>query len=246
MKSRSDGSDQSTAVGSTTSGSIAIENSAKQEGGQDSDENERDDGEDDSFLVVDGYQTSVKFVQVSKTDFSSLIPTGTMSPRGTIGLSFGSSRHGKNSTLGVGTADKINDANEKRPFSMVDLPDSTPSLAASPVSTPSESIQSNSLFVPSPEGRSTGAKSKTFGYHSLTSGLSGTMKGLSLNALSEKIGSGFSTYGASEKDGFRSEGTAKDALGFEREIDSASRSPHLKARKQSPDQHRCHAEFIVA
>ncbi|KAG0234404.1 hypothetical protein BGX31_004581 [Mortierella sp. GBA43] len=216
---RGDGSEESTAVGSTSS---ATENSGKQGG----DGDEFDD-EDDSFLVIDGYQTSVKFVHISKVDFSSLIPTSTMSPRGTIGLSFGGGRHGKHSILGMGSTDKVNDTNEKRPFSMVALPDSTPALAASHEPTPSENTQTSSLFI-SPEGRPAGTKSKhTFGY-SLTSGLSGTMKGLSLNALSEKLGSGFANY--TEKDGLRTEGGVKDAIALEREIDSASRSPHLKAR----------------
>ncbi|KAF9956361.1 hypothetical protein BGZ65_002787 [Modicella reniformis] len=226
--SRSDGSVTLVAWKNGNNGSDegTIDDKAANQGGIDDSEENGDDDGDDSFLVVDGYQTSVKFVQLSKIDFSSLISTGTMSPRSTIGLSFGGSRHGKTPTLGVGSADKINDANEKRPLSMVALPDSTPSLLSSPLATPSEKTQTNSFFAAPPEGRTTGVKPKhTFGY-SLTSGFSGTMKGLSLNALSEKIGSGFSTYGASEKDPF----VDRAALALEKEVDSASKNLHLKAR----------------
>jgi hypothetical protein len=129
--------------------------------------------------------------------------------------------------LGVSSADKINDLNEKRPFSMVEFPDTSPVLLVSPVTTPTEETRP-------------GMKSKhSFGYHSLTSGLSGTMRGLSLNALSEKIGSGFSANGAFEKDAFKAEGVAKESLGLEREIDSAVRSPHLKIRKLLNEAYSC-------
>ncbi|KAG0355477.1 hypothetical protein BGZ54_001138 [Gamsiella multidivaricata] len=208
-------------------------------------DDEEEDEEEDAFLVVDGYQTSVKLLQISKVDFASLIPNGTMSPRSTIGIHFGSGRHGKNSTLGLNTADRRTDASEKRPFSMMSLPNSTPALVASPLSTPSEKASANSFFVSPPESRSTtptsGGKSKhTFGYQSLTSGLSGTMKGLSLNSLSEKIGNGFSSYNSSsvsaekvEKELLISDttdGGSKETPSPERDINSSIGNPHIKAR----------------
>ncbi|KAF9436888.1 hypothetical protein BGZ76_002689 [Entomortierella beljakovae] len=236
-KSGSSGSE-----GSTAHGSPGKESGISIKDGIDTDaEAEEDEEEDDSFLVIDGYQTSVKFLQISKVDFSSLMPNGTMSPRGTIGLNFGS-RHGKNSTLGVASPEKKGDPAATRPFSMMALPNSTPSLVTSPLSTPGEGTPAGSFIISPPESRSTtptpGAKSKgTFGYHSLASGLSGTMKGLSFNTLSEKIGSGFSSYSSSnaytDKEYFTLDGnekTVKETLGIEREFDSASRSPHLKAR----------------
>ncbi|KAK3841842.1 MAG: hypothetical protein J3R72DRAFT_368800 [Linnemannia gamsii] len=74
----------------------------------------------------------------------------------------------------------------------------------------------------------------------IASTLSGTMKGLSLNALSEKIGSGFTSYGASsanidkaDKEFFKADGTERtmrETLALEQELESSVRSPHLKAR----------------
>lgn len=254
-QSRSAGSDtlntrksgSSGSGGSTTAASTNNESQSK-----DANEDEDGDDEDDSFLVVDGYQTSVKFLQVSKVDFSSLIPNGTMSPRGTIGLHFGSSRHSKNSTLSTSGAglDKRGEA-APRPVSMMALPNMTPALVSSPLATPSaETVVPNPTFFLAPgtptesPSRSTtptpGGKSKhTFGYHSLTSGLSGTMKGLSLNALSEKIGSGFSSYGATsatidkaDSEFFKSGDRLNETLAYERESESM-KSPHLKTRKLS-------------
>ncbi|KAF8940640.1 hypothetical protein BGZ58_005376 [Dissophora ornata] len=241
-KNGSGGSGSSTAVTSTTNGSpekggYTIETGAH--GHYEDDDNDEDEeAEDDSFLVVDGYQTSVKFVQVSKVDFTNLIPNGTMSPRNTIGTHFGSSRHGKNSTLGLGAVEKKargDDASEKRPFSETALPKSTPILMSSPLATPSERTPANSFFIPPKESRSTtptpGARSKnTFGYH-FTHGLSGTMKGLSLNSLSEKIGSGFSSYGASaEREVDVTDRTTRETMGIEQDFDSRTGSPHIKAR----------------
>ncbi|KAF9173411.1 hypothetical protein BGX21_001229 [Mortierella sp. AD011] len=189
--------------GSTAHGSPGKESSASQKGEleteDDIDEDEEED-EDDSFLVVDGYQTSVKFLPASKVDLSSLIQNGTMSPRNTIGLNFGG-RHSKNLTLSPNTVDKKGDLAATRPFSMVALPNSTPALTTSLIPANGEETPTNSFFVsppersitPTPDTKSKGA----FGYHSLTSGLSGTMKGLSLNTLSEKIGGGFSSYSMS-------------------------------------------------
>ncbi|KAF9202093.1 hypothetical protein BGZ49_007733 [Haplosporangium sp. Z 27] len=225
--------------GSTANGSVGNENANQIEGSEaegDVDEDEEED-EDDSFLVIDGYQTNVRFLQTSRVDFASLIPNGTMSPRNTIGLHF-SSRHGKNSTLSSSNIDKKGDLDATRPFSMMSLPSSTPISMASPLSTPGERTPTNSFFVSPPESRSTtptpGAKSKgTFGYHSLTSGLTGTMKGLSLNVLSEKIGSGFSGYSEkAEKEYSTSDGADRSMkdLTIEREISSTTKSPHLKAR----------------
>ncbi|KAF9942160.1 hypothetical protein BGZ67_002796 [Mortierella alpina] len=243
-KSGSSGSEGSTAAPSTVHGSPGKGDRADtiDEDDDDVDEEEEDEEEEeDSFLVVDGYQTSVKFVQVSKVDFSSLMPNGTISPRSTIGLNFGSTRHGKNSMLGF---EKKSDV--ARPVSMLALPNPAQSLVASPVSTPSSEMnQATSFFVSPPTSRSTtptpGAKPKnTFGYHTLASGLSGTMKGLSLNALSEKIGSGFSSYGTAsahldkpDKDYLNPDGTersVREAMAAERETESAIPSPHLKAR----------------
>ncbi|KAF9959156.1 hypothetical protein BGZ72_010191 [Mortierella alpina] len=243
-KSGSSDSEGSTAVPSTVNGSPGKggrTGAIDQDDDDEDQDEEEDEEEEDSFLVVDGYQTSVKFVQVSKVDFSSLIPNGTISPRSTIGLNFGSTRHGKNSMLGVEKR-----ADVARPMSMLALPNPTPSIVASPVSTPSSEMnQATSFFVSPPTSRSTtptpGAKPKnTFGYHTLTSGLSGTMKGLSLNALSEKIGSGFSSYGTAsahldkpDKDYLNPDGTersVREAIAAEREIESAIPSPHLKAR----------------
>ncbi|KAF9313007.1 hypothetical protein BG003_005694 [Podila horticola] len=250
-QSRSAGSDtlntrksaSSGSGGSTTATSTNTEPQSK-------DANDDEDGDDDdSFLVVDGYQTSVKFLQVSKVDFSSLIPNGTMSPRSTIGIHFGSGRYGKNSTLSAGGAglDKKGEA-PLRPVSMMALPNSTPTLVSSPLATPSaETAVPNPAFFLAPgtptesPSRSTtptpGGKSKhTFGYHSLTSGLSGTMKGLSLNTLSEKIGSGFSSYGATsatidkaDKEFFKPGDRLNETLAYERESVSM-KSPHLKTR----------------
>ncbi|KAG0353418.1 hypothetical protein BG005_007289 [Podila minutissima] len=229
--------------GSTTATSTNNESQSKDS------KDDEDGDDDDSFLVVDGYQTSVKFLQVSKVDFSSLIPNGTMSPRSTIGIHFGSSRYSKNSTISAGGAglDKKGEA-PPRPVSMMALPNSTPTLVASPLATPSaETAVPNPSFFLAPStptespSRSTtptpGGKSKhTFGYHSLTSGLSGTMKGLSLNALSEKIGSGFSGYGATsatidkaDKEFFKSGERLNETLAYERESESM-KSPHLKTR----------------
>lgn len=254
-QSRSAGSDtlntrksaSSGSGGSTTATSTNTEPQSK-------DANDDEDGDDDdSFLVVDGYQTSVKFLQVSKVDFSSLIPNGTMSPRSTIGIHFGSGRYGKNSTLSAGGAglDKKGEA-PLRPVSMMALPNSTPTLVSSPLATPSaETAVPNPAFFLAPgtptesPSRSTtptpGGKSKhTFGYHSLTSGLSGTMKGLSLNTLSEKIGSGFSSYGATsatidkaDKEFFKPGDRLNETLAYERESVSM-KSPHLKTRKSCP------------
>lgn len=233
--------------GSTTATSTNNESQSKDS------KDDEDGDDDDSFLVVDGYQTSVKFLQVSKVDFSSLIPNGTMSPRSTIGIHFGSSRYSKNSTISAGGAglDKKGEA-PPRPVSMMALPNSTPTLVASPLATPSaETAVPNPSFFLAPStptespSRSTtptpGGKSKhTFGYHSLTSGLSGTMKGLSLNALSEKIGSGFSGYGATsatidkaDKEFFKSGERLNETLAYERESESM-KSPHLKTRKSCP------------
>ncbi|KAF9573280.1 hypothetical protein EC968_008819 [Mortierella alpina] len=242
-KSGSSGSEGSTAVPSTVNGSPGKGDRTDTTDQDDNDEEEEEgeEEEEDSFLVVDGYQTSVKFVQVSKVDFSSLMPNGTISPRSTIGLNFGSTRHGKSSMLGFERKSEV-----ARPVSMLALPNPAPSIVASPVSTPSSEVnQATSFFVSPPTSRSTtptpGAKSKnTFGYHTLTSGLSGTMKGLSLNALSEKIGSGFSSYGTAsghldkpDKDYLNPDGTersVREALAAERETESAIPSPHLKAR----------------
>ncbi|KAF9951289.1 hypothetical protein BGZ70_001044 [Mortierella alpina] len=242
-KSGSSGSEGSTAVPSMINGSPGKGDTAESinQDDDDGDEEEDEEEEEDSFLVVDGYQTSVKFVQVSKVDFSSLMPNGTISPRSTIGLNFGSTRQAKNSMLGF---EKKSDV--ARPMSMLALPNPAPSIVASPVSTPySEKDQATSFFASPPTSRSTtptpGAKPKnTFGYHTLTSGLSGTMKGLSLNALSEKIGSGFSSYGTasahlekSEKDYLNPDGTersVREAMAAEGETESTIPSPHLKAR----------------
>ncbi|KAI1316992.1 hypothetical protein EDD11_009150 [Mortierella claussenii] len=256
-KGGSTGSDASTAMSASFNG-IATqndpsggENCHNRDGDDDDDdeEEEDEDQEDDSFLVVDGYQTSVKFLQVSKVDFSSLISNGTMSPRSTIGLHFG--RHNKTSTLGVGAAatekKSLDPTGTTRPFSMMALPNSTPVLVDSPLSTPDEKPSASSFFISPPETRSTtptpGGKSKggTFGYHSLTSGLSGTMKGLSLNALSDKIGNGFASYNSAsgfsekaEKDTLRSDASDRtmrgEGLMIERETGANNRSPHIKAR----------------
>ncbi|KFH69304.1 hypothetical protein MVEG_04119 [Podila verticillata NRRL 6337] len=254
-QSRSAGSDtlntrksgSSGSGGSTTADSTNNESQSK-----DTNDDEDGDDDDDSFLVVDGYQTSVKFLQVSKVDFSSLIPNGTMSPRSTIGLHFGSGRYSKNSTLSTSGAglDKKGEA-VPRPVSMMALPNSTPTFVTSPLATPStETAVPNPSFFLAPgtpiesPSRSTtptpGGKSKhTFGYHSLTSGLSGTMKGLSLNALSEKIGSGFSSYGGTsatidkvdkvDKEFFKPGDRLNETLAYERESESM-KSPHLKTR----------------
>ncbi|KAG0266133.1 hypothetical protein BG011_003120 [Mortierella polycephala] len=251
-KSGSSGSEGSTAVMSTTQGSssrsdVGSQTAGAQDHGSDDEDNEDEGGDDDdSFLVVDGYQTNVQFVQVSKVDFTSLIPNGTMSPRNTIGLGFGSGRYGKNSTLSVGQAEKKDDLAMARPASMLAMPSQTPGFMSSPVMTPSSEMdQTPSFFLSAPSSRSTtptpGSKPKnSFGYHSLTSGLSGTMKGLSLNALSEKIGSGFSSYGAgsiildkSDKDFLNADGTErtiKEAIAAEKELESTAACPHLKAR----------------
>ncbi|KAF9181930.1 hypothetical protein BGZ51_005101 [Haplosporangium sp. Z 767] len=251
-KSGSSGSEGSTAVMSTTQGScsksdIGSQTAGAQDHGSDDEDNEdEDEDDDDSFLVVDGYQTNVRFVQVSKVDFTSLLPNGTISPRSTIGLSFGSSRYGKNSILSVGHAEKKNDKIMTRPASMMAMPSSTSGFMSSPVMTPSSEMeQTPSFFLSAPSSRSTtptpGAKPKnSFGYHSLTSGLSGTMKGLSLNVLSEKIGSGFSSYSASsnildksDKDFLNADGTErtiKEAIAAEKELESTAACPHLKAR----------------
>ncbi|GJJ78516.1 1-phosphatidylinositol-3-phosphate 5-kinase [Entomortierella parvispora] len=245
-KSSSRGSEGSATVTGSADGSPP----GKVRGVSDNEDGAEDD--DDSFLVVDGYQTSVKFLEESKVDFSSLLPGGTLSTRSTIGLHFGSSRHSKNTTLSsmIGAAADRHKSNHafpeaSRPMSMMAFPSSTPALVASPLSTPSESMVTNSFFLaPPPDSRSTtptpgGKPSKhSFGYNALTSGLSGTMKGLSLNALSEKIGSGFSSYGASsaniekaDKEFFKTEGqehTMRETLALENE--SMSRSPHMKAR----------------
>ncbi|KAG0054758.1 hypothetical protein BGZ83_010541 [Gryganskiella cystojenkinii] len=254
-KSGSSGSEGSTAVTGSANGS-SPENDNGSQGEHDEEDDDEDD--DDSFLVVDGYQTSVKFLEDTKVDFASLLPGGTLSARNTIGLHFGSSRHTKNSTLssmssaatekhknGQGTLTYHNQTEVVRPVSMMSFPNSTPALVASPLGTPSESPPTNSFFLaPASISRSTtptpgGKPSKhTFGYNALTTGLSGTMKGLSLNALSEKIGSGFASYGATsaqiekaDKEFFKNEGqerSMRDA--FPLEPESASRSPHMKAR----------------
>jgi len=246
-KSGSRGSEGSTTVTGSADGSSPGKHRGASENGDEADD------DDDSFLVVDGYQTSVKFLEESRVDFSSLLPSGTLSARSTIGLHFGSSRHSKNTTLSSmssTTAEKHKSSHAlpdvSRPMSMMAFPSSTPALVTSPLSTPSESMATNSFFLaPPPDSRSTtptpGGKSSkhTFGYNALTSGLSGTMKGLSLNALSEKIGSGFSSYGASsaqiekaDKEFFKTEGperTMRETLALENE--SMARSPHMKARK---------------
>ncbi|KAG0019880.1 1-phosphatidylinositol-3-phosphate 5-kinase, partial [Entomortierella chlamydospora] len=240
-KSGSSGSE-----GSTAHGSPGKENSASQKGEleteDDIDEDEEED-EEDSFLVVDGYQTSVKFVPASKVDLSSLIQNGTMSPRSTIGLNFGG-RHSKNSMLSPNTVDKKGDLVATRPFSMVALPNSTSALTTSLMPANGEETPTNPFFVSPPESRSItptpGTKSKgAFGYHSLASGLSGTMKGLSLNTLSEKIGGGFSSYSTSgtynekaEREHFSDsvDKAMKETLAIVREKFSTTRSPHLKAR----------------
>ncbi|KAF9577263.1 hypothetical protein BGW38_007645, partial [Lunasporangiospora selenospora] len=203
-KSGSEGSEGSTAVTSTANGSTTNDDSRSQGGaeqdGGDEEDDEDEDGED-SFLVIDGYQTNVRYVKAAK-DFSSLIPSGARTPRGTLSLHFGgTSRHSRF----LSPPDKRPEGNHGRPVSMMHFPNSTPSLVTSPESTFSEATPtSSSAFLSPVEHRattptpsSTGAKSKnTFGYHSFASGISGTMKGLSLNTLSEKLGSGFSTYGS--------------------------------------------------
>ncbi|KAG0037354.1 hypothetical protein BGZ82_002691 [Podila clonocystis] len=266
-QSRSAGSDtlNTRKSGSSGSGGSTTATSTNNES-QSKDANDDEDGDDDdSFLVVDGYQTSVKFLQVSKVDFSSLIPNGTMSPRSTIGIHFGSGRYSKNSTLSASGAglDKKGEA-PPRPVSMMALPNSTPALVSSPLATPSaETAVPNPSFFLAPgtsiesPSRSTtptpGSKSRnTFGYHSLTSGLSGTMKGLSLNALSEKIGSGFSSYGATsatidkaDKEFFKSGDRLNETLAYERESDS-TKSPHLKTPEFDTLRRRCgiHQDFV--
>ncbi|KAG0261040.1 hypothetical protein BGZ95_004303 [Linnemannia exigua] len=234
---------ESTAVNSAANGSPNKADNGSQASTQDDDD---DEGGDEDFLVVDGYETTVKFVKPTKLDISSMLANGTMSPRSTMGIHFASGRHGKNSTLGLGSIERRADGTIARPVSMMALNHSTPVFTASPLTTPSENNnQATSFFVSPPDSRSTtptpGGKSKnTFGYHALTSGLSGTMKGLSLNALSEKIGSGFTSYGASsanidkaDKEFFKAEGTERtirETLALEQELESSVRSPHLKAR----------------
>jgi hypothetical protein len=241
-KSGSSDSEASTAVNSAANGSPDKGDSGSQASTQDDD----DDEGDEDFLVVDGYETVVKFVQPTRLDISSMLANGTLSPRSTMGIHFASGRLGKNSTLGLGSIDRRADGTVARPVSMMALNNSTPVFTASPLTTPSENNQSASFFISPPDSRSTtptpGAKSKNpFGYHALTSGLSGTMKGLSLNSLSEKIGSGFTSYGASsanidkaDKEFFKADGTERtmrETLALEQELESSVRSPHLKARK---------------
>ncbi|KAF9426077.1 hypothetical protein BGZ94_006968, partial [Podila epigama] len=211
-----------------------------------------DDDDDEDFLVVDGYQTSAKFLRVSRVDFSSLLPNSTLSPRSTIGIHFGSGRHGKTSTLSSASAvgDKRGETGPARPVSMMVLPTPTSTLMSSPFATPATggSAAASSSYFLTPdtpnESRATtptpGGKSRhSFGYHSLTSGLSGTMKGLSLNALSEKIGSGFSSYGVTsahlektDKEYFKQGGHDKmgpgEGLTYSIENESTVKSPHLK------------------
>ncbi|KAF9082129.1 hypothetical protein BGX23_012783 [Mortierella sp. AD031] len=243
-KSGSSDSEASTAVNSAANGSLNKGDNGSQTSAQD-DEDEDEEAEED-FLVVDGYETAVKFVQPTRLDISTMLANGTMSPRNTMGLNFGSGRHGKNSTLGLGSFDRRGDGPVARPVSMMALNNSSPAFTASPLTTPSESNhQSTSFFLSPPGSGSTtptpGAKSKNpFGYHALTSGFSGTMKGLSLNAFSEKIGSGFTSYGGSsanidkaDNEFFKSDGTERtirEALALEQELQSSMRSPHLKAR----------------
>ncbi|KAF9124536.1 hypothetical protein BGW39_008124 [Mortierella sp. 14UC] len=242
-KSGSSDSEASTAVNSAANGSPKNGDNGSQASTQDNDD---EDDRDEDFLVVDGYETVVKFVQPTKLDISSMLANGTMSPRSTMGVHFASGRHGKNSTLGLGSIERRADGTVARPVSMMALNNSTPVFSASPLATPSEhNHQATSFFISPPESRSTtptpGAKSKNpFGYHALTSGLSGTMKGLSLNALSEKIGSGFTSYGASsanidkaDKEFFKADGTERtmrETLALEQELESSVRSPHIKAR----------------
>ncbi|KAF8940509.1 hypothetical protein BGZ47_007712, partial [Haplosporangium gracile] len=241
-KSGSSDSEASTTVNSAANGSPNKGDNSSQASAQDDDDEE----EDEDFLVVDGYETVVKFVQPTRLDISSMLANGTMSPRSTMGLHFASGRHGKNSTLGLGSIERRADGTAARPISMMALNNSTPVFIASPLATPSENNnQSTSFFTSPPDSRSTtptpGAKSKNpFGYHALTSGLSGTMKGLSLNSLSEKIGSGFTSYGApsanidkADKEFFKADGTERsmrETLALEQELESSVRSPHLKAR----------------
>ncbi|KAF9933807.1 hypothetical protein FBU30_004405 [Linnemannia zychae] len=242
-KSGSSDSEASTAVSSAPYGSPDKSDMASQTTIQD-DDNEDDEDEDD-FLVVDGYETTVKFVQTTKLDIPSMLINGTMSPRSTIGIHFGSGRHGKNSTLALVSNDKRTDNIMVRPASMMALDHSMPVFTSSPLTTPSESNnQTTSFFISPPDSRSTtptpGTKSKNpFAYHSLTS-FSGTMKGLSLNSITEKIGSGFSSYGASstnadksDKEPFKldcAERTMRETYALEQELESGVRSPHLKAR----------------
>lgn len=242
-KSGSSDSEASTAVNSAANGSPDKDDNVSQASAQDDDDEEGDE----DFLVVDGYETAVKFVRPTKLDISSMLANGTMSPRSTMGIHFASGRHGKNSTLGLGSIERRADGTVARPVSMMALNSSTPVFSASPLATPSEkNNQATSFFISPPDSRSTtptpGAKSKNpFGYHALTSGLSGTMKGLSLNSLSEKIGSGFTSYGApsanidkADKEFFKTDGTERsmrETLALEQELESSVRSPHLKARK---------------
>ncbi|KAI8598890.1 hypothetical protein EDD21DRAFT_308774, partial [Dissophora ornata] len=54
---------------------------------------------------------------------------------------------------------------------------------------------------------------------------------LSLNSLSEKIGSGFSSYGASaEREVDVTDRTTRETMGIEQDFDSRTGSPHIKAR----------------
>ncbi|KAG0071619.1 hypothetical protein BGZ89_010021 [Linnemannia elongata] len=244
-KNGSSDSEASTAVNSAANGSPDKGDkgdNVSQASAQDDDD---EDGDED-FLVVDGYETAVKFVRPTKLDISSMLANGTMSPRSTMGIHFASGRNGKNSTLGLGSIERRADGTVARPVSMMALNSSTPIFSASPLATPTEhNNQSASFFISPPDSRSTtptpGAKSKNpFGYQALTSGLSGTMKGLSLNSLSEKIGSGFTNYGAfsasidkADKEFFKADGTERsmrETLALEQELESSVRSPHLKAR----------------
>ncbi|KAG0320175.1 hypothetical protein BGZ99_004665 [Dissophora globulifera] len=245
-KNGSSGSESSTALTSTTDGAVDMDTDSTQVGGQGrfGDDDGEDADAEDSFLVVDGYQTSVKFLQVSKIDFTSIIPNGTISPRGTIGVHFKNrGGHGKNSTLSGGGAvtDKKDrtDPSEKRPFSMTSLPNSTPSVVLSPATSPSEKTLTDPFTITPQDSQSTtptpGATSKnTFGYRSLTSGFGGTMKGLSLNSLSEKIGSGFTSYGVTaERELLKSDSTdrtVRETIGIEQEVDPRTKSPHIKSR----------------
>ncbi|KAF9911808.1 hypothetical protein EC991_002110 [Linnemannia zychae] len=258
-KSGSSDSEASTAVNSAANGSPNKGDNSSQASAQDDDD---EDDRDEDFLVVDGYETVVKFVQPSKLDISSMLANGTMSPRSTMGIHFASGRHGKNSTLGLGSIERRADGTVARPVSMMALNNSTPVFTASPLTTPSEhNNQATSFFVSPPESRSTtptpGAKSRNpFKYNALTSGLSGTMKGLSLNALSEKIGSGFTSYGASsanidkaDKEFFKADGTERtmrETLALERELESSVRSPHIKAPEFDTLRRRCgiHQNYV--
>ncbi|KAF9916580.1 hypothetical protein BX616_003396 [Lobosporangium transversale] len=251
-KTGSNGSEASTTGNSVTNGSINKEILHSQ--GEENDED--DECEEDSFLVVDGYETSVRFLHVPKVDFTSLIPSGTMSPRSTIGLHFGSSRHNKTSTsvLGAGLADnKKGDSTSTiiRPFSMMALPSSTPALVSSLLASPGEKPTASSFFGSPSESQPTtpnpGSKFKgSLGYRTLTSGLSGTMKGLSLNSLSDKLGSGFAGYNGSDEKNERdtlktdpTEKTIKETLAIERELESTTKSPHLKAPEFDTLRRRC-------